>query len=155
MDATAVSPRVEPAQDGFAAAVRAALALSTEDQHRLAQLLERTSGGRPAATAAPAMPDAAAFDEAALEAWIANIAGERPWTRLQLLNHAAVTTTHERESELLTQHRRALLEQHPAIVVREGVEAAAARNPGAVALGLAGLLLAAATAGTWIFRAIF
>jgi len=154
MDATPVSPVVEPSRDGLPAAIRAALALSAEDQHSLAQLLERTSGGRPASTAAPAMPDAAAFDEAALEEWIAGIAGERPWTRLQQLNDAAVTATHERERELLTQHRRALLEQHPAIAVREGVEAAAARNPGAVALGLAGLLLAAVTAAIGMFRAI-
>lgn len=155
MDATAVSPFVEPAQDGFAAAVRVALTLSTEDQHRLAQLLERTSGGRPLSTAAPAMSDTAAFDEADFEAWIANIASERPWTRLQLLNEAAATAIDEREIELLAQHRRALLEQHPAIAVREGVEAVAARNPGAVALGLAGLVLAAVTAGTWMFRAMF
>lgn len=155
MDGARVSPVVESAQDGFAAAVRAALALSSEDQHRLAQLLARTSGGRQVFAAAEAMPDAAAFDEAALGAWIADIAGERPWTQLKLLNDATVSATDEREFELLAQHRRALLELHPAIAVREGVEAAAARNPGAVALGLAGLLLAAVSAGIWILRAIF
>lgn len=155
MDAIAVSPVLEPAQDGFTAAVRAALALSAEDQHRLAQLLERTSGGHPLSTPPPAMQDAAVFDETALEAWVANIASERPWTRLQLLNEAALTATDERERELLAKHRRALLEQHPAVAVREGVEAAAARNPVAVALGLAGLVMAGASAGIWMFRAIF
>lgn len=155
MDATSVSPVVEPAQDGFPAAVRAALALSPEDQHRIAHLLERTSRERPVPTAAPAGPDAGTFDEAVLEAWIADIADQRPWSRLQLLNDAVAYATDERERELLEQHRRVLLEQHPAIAVRQGVEAAAARNPSAVALGLAGLLLAAASAGTWMFRAIF
>ena len=155
MDATPLSPVVDPSRDGLPTAIRAALALSPEDQHSLAQLLERTSGGRWASTAAPELADAAAFDEAALEEWIARIAGERPWTRLQLLNDAVVSATDERESELLAQHRRALLEQHPALAVREGVEAAAARNPGAVALGLVGLLLAAVTAAVGLFRAIF
>ena len=155
MNATSLSPAVESAHDGFPAAVRAALALSAEDQYRLAQLLERTAGGWQPSTAAPALPDANALDEPALDAWTVEIATERPWTRLKLLNDAAATATSERERELLAQHRRALLEQFPAVGVREGVEAAAARNPGAVALGLAGLVLAAVSAGVWAFRAVF
>ena len=155
MDATTVTAGLERAQDGFAAAVRAALSLSTEDQHRLALLLERTSGGHLVSTTAGAVLDDTAFDEAALEGWIANIANQRPWTRLKLLYEAVASATDELEREALAHHRRTLLEQHPATAVREAVEAAAARNPGAVALGLVGLLLAAVSAGIWMHRAMF
>jgi hypothetical protein len=134
------------APSALAAALQAALALAPSDQARLCALLQRLTDA-----SQEQAPDllrdtelatrGTADPQAAVEAWLQDIAVQPAWLRLQLLDDAIGTCDTEPERELLQAAHAQLLHSHPPLAVRRTVTELATLHPASTGFAVVGLLL--------------
>ena len=148
------------APSALAAALQAALALSPTDQAQLCALLQRLTNaparthGEPLADTELATRDDA-DPQAAVAAWLQDIAAQPAWLRLQLLDEAIDTCATDAEREPLQAARAQLLQAHPPLAVRRTVTQLAMMHPASTGIAVAGLLLGLLGLARALLRGMF
>jgi hypothetical protein len=123
------------------ALAREILALSKDDQRRVARILAALIDDPQSEPAEPVL--ATAEDEALnVDTWLTSIATNTPFERLQLIEDALTKVETDAAAMRLRAARKALLDQHPGAAVRESVSDMARTQPTAVAIGVIGIVLA-------------
>lgn len=148
----------------LATALQVALALAPPDQAQLCALLQRLTD-RAADESLdrfldpkPA-PRAVADPQAAVDAWLNDIAVQPAWLRLQLLDEAiascASDSDREAERELLQSAHVQLLRAHPPLAVRRTVTELAMLHPASTGIAVIGLLLGLTGLVRLLLRGLF
>lgn len=143
--------------DAFGAVLTQALRLDTQDQRRLADLMNRMTGSSgPAQQEHLGGAGGSEAEAVSVQQWVQSLSDLVPWQRLQLIDDAMQKTeAGTTEGVELEKARRELLDENPTLNLRMAVQRAATEHPGWVVLGMCGLLLAVVTLGHRVFRLVF
>ena len=148
------------APSALVAALQAALALAPSDQARLCAVLQRLTAPLPDEAADPLRDtelatQGAADPQAAITAWLQDIAAQPAWLRLQLLDEAIATCDTEAEREALQTAHAQLLQAYPPLAVRRTVTELATLHPTSTGIAVVGLLLGLAGLARLMLRGLF
>jgi len=146
---------MQTSSDELGTILRQALALSSEDQQRLALVMSRVSAleeVRPEPDPAPP-PERSSAD---VSAWLLEISNKSPWARLELLEEALLDVGEQGdEAEALLDARRRLLDDNPPVAIRRSVANVASEHPLGTLVGVGGLILAVVGVGQAVWRIFF
>ena len=148
------------APSALAAALQAALALAPADQARLCALLQRLTARLPDEAADPLRDtelatQGAADPQAAVAAWLQEIALQPAWLRLQLLDEAIASCDTDAERKALQAAHAQLLQAYPPLAVRRTVTELATLHPTSTGIAVIGLLLGLAGLARLVLRGLF